>query len=196
MGVVSFSAEQYAAVLRQLLPPGRFDWEAGTVLRNLLLACGDELARVSGRVLDLIEESHVQTASELLDDLDRVYFGAVQTGTDEERRDKLQAQATRRQRNRPADFQDVLASVLDLAPNQVVVLEQDRAHAILVNDDKEIFRFYIYRNPLLPGTYSVDTAQEILDGMSPSHTVGHIIESQDMKCDEATSLCDRDRLGA
>lgn len=58
-----------AQTLIRLLPPGRvWNFEVGGSLRKVLLAIGDELARVRARGVDLINESDPRTASETLAD--------------------------------------------------------------------------------------------------------------------------------
>lgn len=64
---------QYARMLRKLLPQGAL-WttDSGSVLDRELLALGDELQRVEGRGVDLVNESDPRTATETLDDWERV----------------------------------------------------------------------------------------------------------------------------
>lgn len=68
--------------------------------------------------------------------------------------------------------------------------------AIAPGDDREIYRFFIYRNPVATGTYYLTAAQELVDKIKPEHAAGHVIESIGLLCDSATDLCDRDILGA
>lgn len=187
--------EAYARVLKALLPPGRV-WRTdpdGTVSK-LFLAAGDELERVELRARDLLEEADPRTANELLPDYERV-LGLPSDGSLEERRARVAGHLLKRSRFRPVDFQEALAPILGQATDDVVVMENDRAFAVLVGDDREIFRFFVYRDPTLPGSYDVDAAQGLMDRMKPSHTQGHVIESIDFLCDDPFSLCDRDRLG-
>jgi uncharacterized protein YmfQ (DUF2313 family) len=188
-------AAAYARMLRGLLPPGRI-WRLDDdgVLGQALLGCADELERVDGRALDLIEEADPQTTVELLEDFERV-LELEATGTEAERRARVVALLVRRQRYRPADFQIALASLLGQAAGDVVVIETSRAFAIAVGDDREIYRFFVYRDPNLAGSYDLDAAQDLVDAMKPAHTSGHVIESIDLLCDDPLCLCDRDRLG-
>jgi len=64
----AYSAEAYARQLRLLLPRGPL-WEAapGSRLSRVLLAIGDELARVDSRGADLLLEADPRTADETLD---------------------------------------------------------------------------------------------------------------------------------
>lgn len=195
MGVIQPSAEAYARMLKALLPPGglwRLDPESN--LSKLMLACGDELTRVSGRAADLVEEADPRTTSELLPDFERM-LALTATGTENERRALVVSLLIRRQRVRPADFQQALAGVFGQDAGDVVIIEHSRAFAIVVNDDREIFRFFAYRNPALPGSYDIDAGQTVINGMTPSHTSGHAIESIAFLCDDPFSLCDRDILG-
>ena len=194
MGLATMSAAAYARMLKFLMPSGRLRLDEDAVLSGAMEGAADELARISQRAADLIEESDPRTADELLPDFERV-LALSSDGTTAERRARVVAWLLRRQRYRPADFQQVLAPILGQDAADVVILEQDRAHAIAVNDDREIYRFFIYRDPSEPGDYDVDAAQELVDSMKPAHTKGHVIESIDFLCDDPESLCDRDRLG-
>ncbi len=70
---MGLSASDYAQSLKQLLPRGKL-WllEQSSYLSGLMLAIGDELARIEQRGADLIEESDPRTASETLYDWERV----------------------------------------------------------------------------------------------------------------------------
>lgn len=188
-------AQAYARMLTSLLPPGKLWSFVGTLLQDLFIACGDELARVHARVAALFEEADPQTAVELVPDYeDELDLDA--TGlTFAERRARVVARLIARQRFRPVDFQEALAPLLGQAAVDVVVIERSRAYAISVGDDREIFRFFVYRNPALPGTYYLSSAQALVDKIKPSHTVGTVIESVSLLCDDIYSLCDRDLLG-
>lgn len=197
MGLVrSTSADAFARAMKQLLPPGRlWDLSPSSVLSLVMLSAGDELARISVRAGDLWSESDPASTTEFLSDFEGE-LAIDSTGTDAERRARIVSRLLLRQRYRPIDFQEILASVLGYTdPTSVDVIENDRAFAISVADDSEIFKFYIYRDPTDPGSYDIDEAQAIVDRIKPSHTVGYVIESINLKCDEATSLCDRDILG-
>jgi hypothetical protein len=200
------TAEAYARMLKALLPPSKVWALIDSLLSAIFLACADELVRVGDRVLDLLEESDPRTTLELLPDFERV-LGLVAEGSLDERRARVVAQLLRRQRARPADFQQVLAPLFGQATEDVAVIERDRAFALLVGDDREIYRFFIYRDPSegaiddpepswWGGAYDLDGAQALVDDMAHSHTQGHVIESVNMLCDDLFSLCDRDMLGA
>src|SRR5688572_18767517 len=112
MGVAEISADAYARMMKQLLPPGRI-WrlDPDSTLSKVLLACGDELERVSGRVADLLEEADPRTTSELLEDFERM-LELTADGTEAERRARVESLLVRRQRFRPVDFQQALAPIL------------------------------------------------------------------------------------
>ncbi len=183
-------------MLAKLLPPGRLWRMVGeSTLVKLLHGCADELARLDARVDDLFDEADPSTADELLPEYERE-LGLASDGTTAERQARVVARVVARQRYRPVDFQTALAPLLGQLPADVVVLERTHADAVALGDEREIFRFFIYRDPTLPGSYYVDSAQAIVDQIKPSHTVGHVIESVSFLCDDPHSLCDRDLLGA
>jgi hypothetical protein len=193
---MGLSADAYARALRALLPPSKL-WrtDADGVVSKLLLAAGDELARVDGRADDLLREADPRTVDEMLPDFEAA-LAITASGDLAARRAMVLARLLLRQRVRPADYKQVLAPLLGLDPADVVVLERTHAIAAAMGDDREIYRFFIYRDPSLPGTYDVEAAQQVLDLMAQSHTVGHVIESISFLCDDEFSLCDRDLLGA
>jgi hypothetical protein len=193
---VGVIAEQYQRMLAALLPPSRL-WRlvGDSVIRKLLLGSADELERLHGRYLDLLDESIPSDVDELLEEYERELELEAE-GTDAERRARVVARYIARQRYRPVDFQLALAPLLGMAAADVVVLETSHAVAVAMGDHREIFRFFIFRDPTEPGTYDVDGAQALIDDIKPSHTQGHVIESIDFLCDDPYSLCDRDLLGA
>ncbi len=192
---MGITADAYARVLRALLPAGAV-WRlrAGDLVSRLLLAAGDEAARVDGRSDDLLAATDPRTPGELLADYERV-LGLPSTGTDAVRTARVVAKLITRQRFRPIDFQTVLALVLNLDPNEVIVIEVTAAQAAAMDDARAIYNFYIWRDPSLPGDYDLAGAQAIVDDMKPAHTRGRVIESTSFICDDPFSLCDRDLLG-
>ncbi len=166
-----------------------------SVLQQLLEGCADALERVDLRASDLLEEADPSTASELLAEYESE-LGLDTTGTDDERRARIVSRTIARQRYRPFDFQNALASLLGLAPSAVVVIERTAAQAAAMGDAREIYRFFIYRNPALPGTYYLASAQALVDQIKPSHTLGYVIESTSMLYDDPYSFYDRDIMGA
>lgn len=192
---MGLTAGPYQRMMMALLPPGKL-WRlvAGT-LSALFLACADELARVDARATDLLRESDPRTAVELLPEYERE-LDLEEGNTIAERQARIVARLLARQRFRPVDFQLALAPLLGQDAADVVVMERTHAMALAMGDVREIFRFFIYRDPTLPGAYYVDSAQEQVDAIKPTHTAGHVIESIDFLCDDPFSLCDRDLLGA
>lgn len=178
-----------------LLPPGRLWRMVGGNLSALFLGCADELARLDARVDDLLNEADPSTATELLPEFEKE-LGLEEASTIEERRARVVARTIARQRYRPIDFQVSLAPLLGQDAVDVVVIETSHAEAVAMGDDREIFRFFIYRDPTAPGDYFLESAQAQLDKIKASHTKGHVIESIDFLCDDPFSLCDRDLLGA
>ena len=188
-------AKSYARVMTALLPPGKLWRLLSSTLEGLMLGCADELARIHARVGDLLNEMDPATASELLSDYE-AELELVPATTVDERRANIVALEVRRQRFRPVDFQAALAPLLGLSPSDVVVVERSRDFAVAVGDDREIYRFFLYRDPTLPGASFLASAQAQVDRMQPSHTQGAVIESINLLCDDSHSLCDRDVLGA
>ncbi|HET9063685.1 MAG TPA: putative phage tail protein [Candidatus Binatia bacterium] len=185
----------YARMLWALLPPSRLWRRIGGTLFKVFEADADELARVDARVINLVDEADPRTASELLPEHERE-LGLDTAATLAERRARVVARTIARQRFRPVDFQAALSPLLGQDAVDVVVIETSHATAVAMGDVREIFRFFIYRDPGEPGPYYLDSAQELVDAIKPTHTAGHIIESIDFLCDDEFSLCDRDLLGA
>jgi hypothetical protein len=192
---MGLAAAVYQRMMTALLPQGRL-WKliGDSVLSDLILAAADELARVDARVDDLLDEADPSTATELLPEYEEM-LALEEASTVEERRARIVARLVARQRFRPVDFQQALAVLLGQDPEDVVVLERTHAFAVSIGDVREIFRFFIYRDPDEPGDYFVDSAQELVDKIKPSHTKGHVIESVNFLCNDPFSLCDRDILG-
>lgn len=193
---MGLSADAYARMLKALLPPSRM-WrlEADAVLSETLLACADELARVDGRVRDLLAEADPRTATELLPEWEKL-FELEPVGTLSQRRARVVSLVIRRQRFRPIDFQNVLAPVLGLDPSDVDVIEVSHAAAVTAGNARLIFTFKIYRDPGLPGSYDLVAAQKIVEDMKPSHTWGRVTDVlTGFLCDDPGSLCDFDTLG-
>lgn len=72
MPLTPYDAEDHAGALERLLPRGRI-WilDRAKQLWALLTGFGDELARIDGRGIDLVEESDPRTTDELLPDWER-----------------------------------------------------------------------------------------------------------------------------
>lgn len=184
----------YARMLWALLPPGRVWRRIGSVLFTVFEANADELARVDARVINLIDEADPRTTLELLPEHERE-LGLETASTLAERRARVVARTIARQRYRPADLQEALAPLLGQDAADVVVIETTHAQALAMGDVREIFRFFINRDPTVAGTYYLDSAQELVDAIKPSHTAGHVIESVIALYDDPYSLYDRDIMG-
>jgi hypothetical protein len=194
----SVIAGPYARMMAALLPPGKL-WrlDAESILSKLFEACADELGRLDSRVGDLLNEADPSTADELLPEYERELELSGGAGISvAERQARVVARTIARQRFRPVDFQNALAPILGQLPGDVVVIERSHAFAASIGDDREIYRFFVYRDPGLLGDYFLESAQELVDKIKPTHTAGHVIESIDFLCDDPFSLCDRDILGA
>lgn len=84
-----------------------------------------------------------------------------------------------------------VAPVLACTPDQLEIIENRNDG---VNPEK-VWLWFIKRDPALPGTPDIPTAQRIIDQMKPAHTRGLVGESTSFKCDDPHSLTDRDLLG-
>lgn len=186
-------AAAYQRMLTALLPPGKL-WRlvGGSLLSSLFLACANELERIDGRAGALIQEADPRTALELLPEYERE-LDLEEAATVAERQARIVALTIAEPGYRPQDLQTALAPLLGAV---TTVLERTTAMAASMGDVREIFRFFLYRNPTLPGTYYLKSAQELLDTIKPTHTAGYVIESIDFLCDDEFSLCDSDLLGA
>jgi uncharacterized protein YmfQ (DUF2313 family) len=185
----------YASMLINLLPPGKVWRLVGSQLRDLFIGSADELTRLHERIDNLLDESVPTTLSELLAEAESE-LALAPTGTTTERKARVVSRQLARQRYRPVDFQNALALLLGQAAGSVVVIERTPSSAVVIADAREIFRFFIYRDPTAPGTYYLTSAQQLVNQIKPSHTVGHVIESISFLCDDPYSLTDRDLLGA
>lgn len=187
-------ARDYSRMLFSLLPPSRM-WRAiASYVTSVLLASADELVRLHERVLDMLDESNPSTALELLPEYE-TDLALVAASTTAERRANIVAHRVQEQAFRPVDFQQALAPLLAQDPEDVVVIERSLAFIALIGDQNQIFDFFIYRDPGLPGTYFLASAQALINEMKPSHTRGFAIESVSFLCDDPHSLVDRDLLG-
>lgn len=57
------------------------------------------------------------------------------------------------------------------------------------------FHWYVYRDPGISGTPDIQGAQLVIAKMKPAHTLGTVVESLALKCDDADNLSDREPLG-
>ncbi|HEY0251716.1 MAG TPA: putative phage tail protein, partial [Kofleriaceae bacterium] len=194
--VIAPAPNKYARLMTALLPPGRL-WRlvGGSLLTTVIAGCADELGRLDARTADLLSEDDPTTAVELLPEYERE-LDIESTGTNAERQARVVSRLIARQRYRPVDIQNALALLLAEPATSVVIVERTHAFASSIGDDRAIFRFLVYRDPTLPGTYFLASAQELLNKIKPSHTAGVVIESINALYDDPHSLYDRDIRGA
>jgi len=104
---MSVTPESYTRQLVQLLPQGRLWYlDEGSVLRRFLLGLADELARVDGRVEDLLREFDPRQTVELLTEWERAY-GLEGAGTVAQRQAILAATVAARGGQTPAYFESL-----------------------------------------------------------------------------------------
>jgi uncharacterized protein YmfQ (DUF2313 family) len=189
--------DDYARMQWFLLPPGRLwaDW-IGSTVRKVFRGAAAEIVRLQTRAFDLIRESNPATSEEMIEEWENSFDLPHATDlTLAQRQAKVVGRLILRQRVRPVDYQTALAPILGLDPEQLEVIEIFRADAIATDDDRAHYRFYVYRDPGLGGTYNLPAAQSLVDDVEHSYTQGKIIESKDFLADDPYSLCDRDLLG-
>lgn len=189
--------EEFARMLVRLFPPGDFRRDPDSGNYRLMHAFGDGLSAAHQREIDLLNESDPRTTSELLPEWEAQYGLTDSTGTDDERRARLQTRILSRYgfSTRPADYQRVMGPILDLDPADIQVIEVTAADAATAGNPRLVYTFFIYRDPALPGTPDLDFAQSELDRIAHSHTRGTVIESTNFLTDDPESLTDRDILG-
>jgi uncharacterized protein YmfQ (DUF2313 family) len=187
----------YARMLMHLWPPGRWLWDdVASPLWLFLRGCAVELTRIHARGRDLLREIlRPDLASELLADWEAFLGLTAGSATTAARQLRVVSRLIFRQRHRPADFQRALAPVLGLDPDEIPVFEYKRDEAVAMGQEREHYRFLIYRDPTLPGTYDLAAAESLVASVKASDTQGHVIESINFICDHPQSLCDRDVLG-
>lgn len=188
-------SDAYSRMVRSLFPRGRaITDDPGSVVSKVSVALSDELVRIHLRGLDMIEESDPRTCNETVSDHE-IELGISGSGTLQDRRNNIVSFLLSEEGFRPDDFKNALAPVLGLSPTDVIVIEISRSDAVASGDERQIFRFFIRRDPSLPGTFSISSAQHIVDQMAPSHTQGFVIVSDNFLTDDPDSLTDRDILG-
>ena len=192
---VTESLSKHARMMLALLPPGRLWRMVASKMRTMFAAFADELDRLEARAFALLLESNPATTVEMVPEYE-AELGLASTGTTAERSARIVATYVAQQGYRPIDFQTALAPLLGQAAANVVVIERTHAQAAAMGDDREIYRFFVYRDPSLGGTYYLASAQQLINTIEASHTIGTAIESVSMVCDSPYSLCDRDLLGA
>jgi hypothetical protein len=60
---------------------------------------------------------------------------------------------------------------------------------------RQVYRWYVHRDPGLAGTGDIAGAQVVVNRMRPAHTLGLVCETDAAECDDTYSRCDRDPLG-
>lgn len=123
---MSLASDAYARMLKQLLPRGTV-WPSSieSIVAKTLLAIADELARVGARGDDLINESDPRTATETLEDWERI-LGLPDDliveipDTDEERRLAITQKLIKRGGQTPA-----LYIALAAAAGYTVTIKED-----------------------------------------------------------------------
>jgi len=195
--IAPITAIEFAGELVRLWPPGSFLTDPDSNIFKLMHAQGEELARLQQRQIDLLEETDPRTVSELLPEWEKQYDLTDSSGTDDERRARLQTRVLSvfGFSTKPADYRTVLAPVLDLNPAQIIIIEINAAQAAAVGRPRDHYLFFIYRNPALAGTPDLVFAQAEVDRIKHSSTRGTVIESIDFLTDDPASLTDRDLLG-
>lgn len=184
--------EEYKRQLISLFPRGRL-WTFET-LGDFLTGAATELTRVDVRAAEGLAETDPNTVNETLEEWEEQY-GLDGTGTTTERKSALISRVVRKWRTRPVDYQDKFASILGFTdPEDVVVIEISAAEALAMGDQKQIYQFYIYRDPGLAGSFLLSDAEALLEDFVHSHTRGTVIENTCFLCDDPLSLCDKDIL--
>lgn len=109
---MSLSVDAYARQLKQLLPRGAL-WksEPTSWLSKLLLGISEELARIDARGEDLLDEWDPRTASETLEDWERVLNVAPPSAVDADRQVAVTAALVAQGGSTPAYFIAVAASM-------------------------------------------------------------------------------------
>lgn len=190
--------QAYARQMIDLLPPGRL-WKliGDTLLRCFFEAAGEELARAHERAQDLLRESLPDQAVELLPEYEEELALVPLPGeTEAVRRARVVGLLVSRQRVRPSDYKQALAGLLVQAVADVDLRETSSAAAVASGHPREVYRFFVYRNPALAGgPGDIGGAQALVDNISHSHVKGHVIQSVNFLCDDPYSLTDRDLLG-
>jgi hypothetical protein len=197
MGLTPITSLEFARMMVRLWPSGKFRRDPESVNFRLMHAFADELARHHQRQIDLLNESDPRTTSELLPEWEKQYGLTDSSGTDEERRARLQTRILSLFdfSARPEDYQRVMAPILDTAAILIEVIEISAAEAAAANNPRLVYQFYIWRDPALPGTPDLVFAQSELDRIKHSHTRGFIIETKAMIVNDPQSIVNRDIIG-
>lgn len=65
----------------------------------------------------------------------------------------------------------------------------------LTNDVREVYRFFAFRDPALGGSWYIDSAQDLIDTIKASHTLGFAIERTTALYGDPYTLYGRDIMG-
>jgi len=136
--LIARSSSDYAKLLLALLPPGRAHTAEDQGLSEALEGLGVEWARVEARLLAVIEELDVSTASELLNAWEAVYglpdsCDPSPPASDSERQEALKARLIARNGSQPAIVRDVINAAgysgLSIEIQIAVLFRADEGHA-------------------------------------------------------------------
>lgn len=185
----------YLRQLQELLPRGKLFASLGVKFVALLEALAEEFQLDDDFIRGAFAETNPLTATYTLEEWEEKY-GLPNDGTIDERRTRIAARRASRRRTRPEDYRQRFAALLGLAPADVQVIEISSALAVYTGHPREVYRFAIFRDPELPGSYVLADAEALIEDYVQSHLLGKIVESTCARCDNAYSLCDRDLLEA
>lgn len=173
----------YARALKKLLPPGRI-WRLVTeaTLSKLFHGVGDELARVEQRGRDWVEETDPRTATETLDDWERVLALPDEDilaipATDAERRTAIVQKLLRTGGQSPAYYESVA-----LAAGWTVTVVEDYGATVArcgtaecpdpMNSPQWAFVWRVEVNPgPAAGALSSAELERVLNRVKPAHTL-------------------------
>lgn len=176
---MSLSVDAYARQLKQLLPRGRL-WklEPTSWLSKLLLGISEELARIDARGEDLLDEWDPRTATETLEDWERLLSITPAAGAALTDRRVAVAAAYAAQGGATPAYFEALAASLGIAAT--VVETADPSVWQLVVDVSEssapwavvttYFRVGTSRVPDRLGDVTMAEFEEIINRAKPAHT--------------------------
>ena len=179
------SNADYSNLLGRLSPRGKA-WTltlAQTGLRLFFDAMGEELARINGRLLDLIEESDPTTTTELAPGWER-NFGLPDPCdpsppvTLADRRQAIHAKVIARGGSQPGLLSDVIeAAGYDSTEIQLGAMfrtDESASDERLYDDEDWAFVWFVWR--LTTPTQGWERLQCLLDRIKPSHTIVNLID--------------------
>lgn len=189
------NAADYLSQLVELLPRGSLFASLGAKFQGLLNMAAEELAAVEARAAAALRETDPRTAVETLDEWEDKHGLTRSAAATVARQARLASRVARRGRTRPVDYQQKFASVLGLTPAQIQVVEVKHTSEAFEADERNSYRFFLYRDPTLPGSYDTEAAQELLDSYVQSQTKGIVCETLVFRAGDPYSLVGRDPLG-